>query len=177
LLEVAGSKYWLSVSDTTRQIRSDDVVHHTYNFVSLEEFERAEQAGELLEANGVTEGNRYGTPLRPVVEHLQAGDVVLLELEVNGAEFVKHLLPDTLAVFITPTDGGMDADLAELRRRLVGRGTSDADSVERRLGQAADELRLAKEIGIYDAWVVNATGHSDVAAQEILDLIAARHQS
>jgi guanylate kinase len=177
LLEIAGPNYWLSVSMTTRQVRADDVVHHTYHFVSLEEFERVEQAGLMLEANGVTEGNRYGTPLEPIVEHLRAGDVVILEIEVKGAEFVKHLLPGTLCVFITPTDGDLDENIAELRRRLTGRGTNDPESIERRLKQAAGELREAKEVGIYDGWVVNATGHSEDAAREILDLIASRHKS
>jgi guanylate kinase len=177
LQELAGSKFWLSVSITTRKIRSDDIIHHTYSFVSLDEFEQSERAGELLEANGVTEGNRYGTPLGPIVEHLKAGDVVLLEIEVRGAEFVKHLLPDTLCVFITPTDGDLDANIAELRRRLVGRGTSDEASVERRLSQAADELHMAEALGFYDAWVVNASGRSEDAAREILALINSRRKS
>jgi guanylate kinase len=177
LLGMAGPEFWLSVSMTTRQIRSDDIVHHTYSFVTIEEFERAEQAGELLEANGVTEGNRYGTPLRPIIEHLRAEDVVLLEIEVRGAELVKRLVPSALCVFITPTDGDLEANIAELRRRLVGRGTSDADSVERRLSQAADELHAAKELGFYDAWVVNASGRSEDAAREILALIKSRRKS
>jgi guanylate kinase len=174
LLKMAGDDMWLSVSMTTRQVRSDDVIHHTYHFVSLEEFEAAEAAGELLEANGVTEGNRYGTPLQPILDHLAAGDTVLLEIEVNGAEFVRQLLPSTLCVFIRPTDGSLEDDIAELRRRLAKRGTNDAASTERRISQAADELKLARELNIYDAWIVNATGHSEEAARQIYGLINER---
>jgi guanylate kinase len=171
LLAMAGSEMWLSVSMTTRQVRADDVIHHTYNFVRLEEFERAEKAGELLEANGVTEGNRYGTPLKPILDRLADGKTVLLEIEVRGAQFVRSVLPDTLCVFIKPTDGDQQDDIAELRRRLAKRGTSDAASTERRIKQAAEELELARELGFYDRWVVNATGASDKAAAEIYDLI------
>lgn len=174
LLEIGGDSLWLSVSMTTRQVRSDDKIHHTYNFVSLEDFERVEAAGELLEANGITEGNRYGTPLQPILDHLAAGKTVLLEIEVNGAQYVKSVLPDTLCFFIKPTDGDQEADIAELRRRLAKRGTSDEASTERRMRQAAEEMELARELGFYDAWIVNATGRSQEAAQEIYDRIQER---
>jgi guanylate kinase len=171
LLAMAGDEMWLSVSMTTRQVRADDVIHHTYTFVNLEEFERAEAAGELLEANGVTEGNRYGTPLKPILERLADGQTVLLEIEVKGAQFVREVLPEVLCVFIKPTDGSIEDDIAELRRRLAKRGTSDAASTERRMKQAAEELKLARDLGFYDAWIVNATGRSEEAARQIYDLI------
>jgi guanylate kinase len=173
LLAMSEGEMWLSVSMTTRQVRADDVIHHTYKFVSLEEFARAEAAGELLEANGVTEGNRYGTPLKPILDRLAAGKTVLLEIEVNGAQFVHEVLPEALFVFIKPTDGDKDADIAELRLRLAKRGTSDEASTERRMEQAAGELDQARELGFYDAWIVNATGHSEEAARQIYDLIRA----
>jgi guanylate kinase len=174
LLSVAGPDFWLSVSMTTRQVRADDKPHHTYTFVSREVFDLAEQNGELLEANGVTEGNRYGTPLGPIIEHLKRGETVLLEIEVRGAEFVRQLLPEALLVFIKPTAGDIQDDIAELRRRLEGRGTNDNASIERRLSQAEGELKLAKQLGIYDAFIVNARGESETAAREILDLINKR---
>jgi guanylate kinase len=174
LLEFTGDEVWLSVSMTTRQVRADDVVHHTYHFVTTEEFERAEQAGELLEANGVTEGNRYGTPLAPILERLKAGQTVVLEIEVNGAHFVKQVAPHALCIFIVPTDGDTAANLKVLRERLEGRGTNDQASIERRLKQAAGEMSQAKEMGFYDAWVVNARGRSKDAAREIYNLISSR---
>jgi guanylate kinase len=171
LLELAGEGIWLSVSMTTRKVRADDVIHHTYHFVSLEEFEQAEAADELLEANGVTVGSRYGTPLQPILDHLAKGDTVLLEIEIKGAEFVREVLPKTLCVFVKPTDGELEDDVAELRRRLEKRGADSEDFMRQKLDQAVGELKLARELGIYDAWIVNATGHSEDAAQEIYDLI------
>ncbi len=165
---------WLSVSMTTRDPRPEDHIRHLYNFVDADEFERVEAAGDMLEANGVTEGKRYGTPLQPVLQHLANGDVVLLELEINGAQFVKSLVPEALFLFIKPTDGSLDDDVDELRRRLIVRGTHDGASIERRLAQAVRELNAARELGFYDEWIVNATGRSEDAAKRALELIHER---
>lgn len=173
LLEIGGDDFWLSRSMTTRQIRADDKIHHTYTFVSLEEFDRREAAGEFLEANGVTVGSRYGTPLHPIIEHLAEGRIVLLEIDIRGARFVHEVLPDTPCIFIKPTDGDVEEDLAELRRRLEKRDADSEELMTRKLEQAVEELRTARELGFYDAWVVNATGRSHEAAQEIYDLIVA----
>lgn len=173
LLSVSQQKLWLSVSTTTRQPRPGEVLHHKYTFVTAEEFRELEEEGGFLEANGLTEGARYGTPLAPILERLAAGEVVLLEIEVNGATFVHDLLPEGLFIFIKPTPGDLKADLAELRRRLEKRGTNDAASIERRLVQAEGELARARELGFY-TWVVNETGKSMKAAQEIEDLIRGR---
>ncbi len=173
MLGFAGEQLWLSVSTTTRQPRPGEVLHHKYTFATREEFEAQERAGEFLEANGLTEGARYGTPIGPILEHLRAGDTVMTEIEVNGAQFVHSVLPDELFVFIKPTNGDLDDDLAELRRRIGKRGTESAESIERRLEQAARELEQAKGLGFY-TWIVNETGHSERAAHEIYDLILSR---
>ncbi len=174
LLEMAAEPLWLSVSATTRQPRPGEVLHHAYSFIDKPEFERRELEGDFLEANGVTAGSRYGTPLAPILEHLSRGDIVLLEIEVNGAHFVHEVVPDALFLFIKPTDGDLDEDIAELRRRIEKRGTEDAAVIDRRLEQAAGELRAARELAFYDEWVVNATGKSEEAAARIHDLIRQR---
>ncbi len=173
LLEFSNEKLWLSVSTTTRQPRPGEVLHHKYTFATVEEFNKLEQAGEFLEANGLTEGARYGTPVEPILEHMRSGDTVMTEIEVNGAEFVHKVLPEELFIFIKPTAGDLDEDLAELRRRIEKRGTNDAASIERRLDQAARELAQARDLGFY-TWVVNETGKSDVAVRQIHDLIMSR---
>jgi guanylate kinase len=170
MLEFAGDKLWLSVSTTTRDPRPGEVHHHKYNFATREEFEALEQAGGFLEANGLTEGARYGTPIEPILEHMRAGDTVILEIEINGGTFVHSLRPDTLCIFIKPTHGDVEEDITELRRRIEGRGTNDAASIDRRLDQARQELQHARDLGFY-TWVVNETGKSEVAAHEIYDLI------
>lgn len=176
MLEFADQKLWLSVSTTTRQPRPGDVLHHKYTFMSTEEFGRREQAGEFLEANGLTEGARYGTPIEPILNHMRSGVTVMTEIEVNGAQFVHQVLPDELFIFIKPTHGGLDDDIAELRRRIEKRGTESAASIDRRLEQAASELEQARTLGFY-TWVVNETGKSLEAAHEIYDLISSRVRS
>lgn len=173
MLVFAGDKLWLSVSITTRDPRPGEVHHHKYTFTTKEEFEELERVGGFLEAEGPTEGARYGTPLEPILEHLRQGVTVLLEIEVNGGEFVHQILPDTLCIFIKPTDGSDQDDIVELRRRLEHRGTNDAASIERRLAQATGELEKARGMDFY-TWVVNATGKSEQAAEQIYDMISSR---
>ncbi len=169
MLEFA-DKVWLSVSTTTREPRPGEVHHHKYNFLTREQFDALEAEGGFLEANGLTEGARYGTPIGPIFEHLEAGDTVILEIEIHGGTFVHDLAPDGLYIFIKPTHGSLEDDIAELRHRIEGRGTNDAASIERRLEQAASELEQARELGFY-TWVVNEKGKSEDAAREIYELI------
>jgi guanylate kinase len=164
---------WQSASMTTRARRADD--HHQYLFVTREEFDAAEADGKMLEANGVTEGNRYGTPLQPILEHLRLGNTVILEIEINGARFVHQVLPEALYLYIKPSDGSIEDDLAVLKQRLEGRGTNDEASIQRRLGQARFELEAAAKADFYDERIINATGKSEAAAARILDLIRAKY--
>lgn len=173
MLAFAGEKLWLSVSTTTREPRPGEVHHHKYTFMTKDEFEARERAGGFLEANGFTEGARYGTPLEPIIEHLRRGVTVLLEIEINGGEFVHQILPDSLCIFIKPTDGSDQDDVVELRRRLEHRGTNDLASIERRLEQAVRELDQARGLDFY-TWVVNATGKSEQAAKQIYDMVSSR---
>ena len=176
MLGFADEKLWLSVSTTTRQPRPGEVLHHKYRFMTKDEFEDLERQGEFLEANGLTEGARYGTPVEPIIEQMRRGVTVMTEIEVNGAEFVHKVLPDEVFLFIKPTHGSIDDDIAELRRRIEGRGTENAASIERRLEQAAHELDQARKLGFY-TWVVNETGKSMDAAHEVYDLIKRRARS
>lgn len=173
LLQLGGGRLWRSVSMTTRAPRADDQPRHTYYFVTPELFAKTEAESGFLEANGVTEGQRYGTPIEPLLEHLRTGEVVILEIEIFGAKFVHELFPDAPSFFIKPTDGELEDDLIELRRRLIGRGTNDEKSIARRLEQAAKELREAEEFGFYE-WIINASGRSEEAAQQIYDRIRER---
>ena len=100
-------------------------------------------------------GNRYGTPRRPVEEHLAAGDLVLLEIEIQGARQVRTLMPDARLVFLAPPSW------EELERRLRGRGTEAPDVVARRLDQARIELAAEAE---FDA-VILSTSVAQAAAE------------
>lgn len=156
LKKLPGLRY--SISATTRPPRPGEQDGVDYYFVSLEEFERLRQAGELLEWACVY-GNWYGTPWRPVVEALGRGEDILLEIDVQGARQVKEKFPEAVTVFLLPPS------YQELARRLVGRGTDDADQVSRRLALARQEIAEARH---YDYVIVNEEVSLAVAKLEAI---------
>ena len=105
-------------------------------------------------------GNFYGTPKAPIEEHLAAGDDVLIECDVNGAETLRKLLPGVISVFIMPPS------FEVLKKRLSGRGTETAEQIERRLNEALNEIRRAGE---YDYIVVN--DDLSVAVEDFLTVL------
>jgi guanylate kinase len=152
---------WLSVSATTRKPRPGerDGVH--YYFVDDDEFDKLVANGELLEW-ATFAGNRYGTPRQAVREHLEAGEPVLLEIDLQGARLVRQSMPDARLVFLAPPSWD------ELVRRLTGRGTESPEVIERRLATARVELAAETE---FDTTLVN-TSVEDVA-RELLALMGA----
>ncbi|HEY8721038.1 guanylate kinase [Pengzhenrongella sp.] len=137
---------WLSVSATTRPPRPGEIDGVHYHFVSSEQFDAMIADGELLEWASVHGRNRYGTPRGPVDEHLAAGAPALLEIDLQGARQVRETMPDARFVFLAPPSW------EELERRLVGRGTEDAEERERRLSTARVELAAGPE---FDVTIVN----------------------
>ncbi|MCL1870447.1 MAG: guanylate kinase [Promicromonosporaceae bacterium] len=137
---------WLSVSATTRAPRPGEVHGVHYLFVSPEEFDRMVAGGQMLEWAVVHGRNRYGTPRGPVDEHLAAGVPTLLEIDLQGARQVRESMPEAQFVFLAPPS------FEELERRLVGRGTEDAEERERRLATARVELAAEAE---FDVTIVN----------------------
>ncbi len=137
---------WLSVSATTRPPRPGEVHGLHYLFVSPEEFDRMVAAGEMLEWAVVHGRHRYGTPRGPVEQHLAAGVPTLLEIDLQGARQVRDSMPGARFVFLAPPS------FDELVRRLVGRGTEDAEERERRLATARVEMASEPE---FDVTIVN----------------------
>lgn len=116
-----------------------------YHFVSRDEFEAMIARGDFLEHADVF-GNYYGTSQVWVRETLATGQDVILEIDWQGAEQVRRLIPECVSIFIVPPSAEV------LRQRLVGRGTDAPDVVERRLAEAEEECRHAAE---FDYLVVN----------------------
>ena len=117
-----------------------------YVFLDRATFEKWQEHDEFVESFEVF-GHHYGTPKRPLVDHLAAGDDVILEIDVQGALAVKDLFHDAALVFIKPPSPEV------LRERLLHRDPSaDAAELERRLAEADDEEALA---GSFDLAVVN----------------------
>ncbi|RMI38080.1 guanylate kinase [Streptomyces triticirhizae] len=158
-LRRAHPEVWLSVSATTRHPRPGERHGTHYYFVGDEEFDKLVANGELLEWAEFA-GNRYGTPRRAVVERLEAGEPVLLEIDLQGARLVRASMPDARLVFLAPPSWD------ELVRRLTGRGTEPPEVIERRLAVARTELAAEPE---FDVTLVN-TSVEEVSA-ELLALI------
>jgi guanylate kinase len=137
---------WVSVSVTTRPQREGEVDGIDYHFVDDAEFTRMVEAGEFLEWAVVHGAYRYGTPRRPVEEHLARDVPSLLEIDLAGARQVRAAMPDARLVFLAPPSW------EELVRRLRGRGTESDEEQERRLRTARVELEAEKE---FDEVVVN----------------------
>lgn len=136
---------WLSVSMTSRDIRSNDIPDKTYFFVSRDEFEKRIRDGVFLEYALYNE-NYYGTPRDKIMDKLNEGKDVILEIEIQGALKVKELVPDAVFIFIMPPS------MNELRRRLVHRGT---DSMERILSRFKTAYQEINEVTKYNYVVVN----------------------
>lgn len=156
---------WLSVSATTRKPRPGEVDGVNYFFMTEQEFLAKEDAGEFLETANVFGLVHYGTPVKPVVEHLEQNIPVILEIDIQGARSVKQrageLGLDVVTVFIAPPS------FEELERRLVGRGTETPEQQAKRLETAKIELAAEPE---FDKVIVNNV--VDDAANELWNLIA-----
>jgi guanylate kinase len=156
---------WVSVSVTTRAPRPGEVDGVEYHFIDRAEFDRMIADGELLE-HAEFAGNGYGTPSRPLSERLASGRPALLEIELQGARQVRAALPAARLVFLAPPSW------SELVRRLVGRGTEDPATIQRRLDSALTELAAEPE---FDTVVVNAD--VERAADELVGLMQSHDES
>ena len=152
-----------SVSMTTREKREGEVDGVDYYFVSKEEFMKRRKEGKFLETAEFV-GNYYGTPLDKVNEQLDAGNEVVLEIEVEGAIQVKRKVPDCVMIFIVPP--GKQA----LYDRLKRRGTENEEVIQERITKANREFKLAH---LYDYIVVNDEVNN--AADRIMAIIRAEH--
>ena len=155
--------YALSISATTRQPRVGEEDGREYFFRTKEEFEKMIARDELIEYARYVE-NYYGTPKHYVMEQLEAGKDVILEIEIQGALKVKEKYPDALMLFLVPPDA------QTLKERLVGRGTETADVIHDRLERAAQE---AQEMGSYEYIIVN--DDLDTCVKQVHELIQSAH--
>lgn len=160
---VKDDKIRLSVSMTTRSPREGEIDKVSYFFASKEEFLEKIDADGFLEYAEVF-GNYYGTPKMEVLELLDEGIDVLLEIDVQGALQIKSTYPEAVLVFILPPS------MKELRSRLSGRGTEAPEVVEHRLSKAAHEISFATQ---YDYAIVNDS--LDEAIDNVKLVIKASH--
>jgi guanylate kinase len=155
-----------SVSLTTRAKTANDTEGVDYHFVSQTEFERARDAGELLEWAEVYPGCSYGTPRKPVEAAIAAGRLVILEIDVDGAIQIKQLMPDAFSLFMLPPNEQV------LLQRLRGRKREDETIIQRRFAKAKHEIIKAWQCGVYDEFIINRD--LDHAVHEAVSLVGAR---
>lgn len=134
-----------SVSATTRPIRKGELDGRDYYFLTPEEFNQRIEAGEFIEYADVY-GHMYGTLREPMEKAVAAGNIYLVEIDVQGALQLMSLKVPGIYVFVAAPS------FEELRRRLVERGTEALEVIERRLKKAEDEYA---ERSRYDYVIVN----------------------
>ena len=158
----------LSVSATTRSPRVGEIDGVHYFFINKNDFESKIAADEMLEYAKYSE-NYYGTPKSQVVNSLEAGINVILEIEVKGAAQIRERYPDAVHILLLPPN------YKTLESRLRGRKTNTEDDIIRRLDQAKNEIN---EFDLYDYVVINDDGCADNTAREIIEIInTERHKT
>jgi guanylate kinase len=150
-----------SVSVTSRPMRICETEGVSYYFRTEEEFKQMMARGEILE-HDIYLNNYYGTPIKPLIEHIENGRDVLFDLTVSGSLALKENYPEAVTIFLLPPT------LSELRRRLICRGTESVELIERRLLEASVEIPKAD---LFDYAVINDTVND--AAQRIIAIIEA----
>ncbi len=149
----ADNRFWISVSVTTRRLRTGETNGVDYHFVSDEEFTKMIERNEFLEWADFA-GAKYGTPRKAVEDALASGKNVILEIELNGARQVRKNTKDAVLIFIEPPSW------EELTTRLINRGTESEHSTQARLARAKEELSAAAE---FDHVVINHQVEQSVA--------------
>ena len=155
----------VSVSHTTRAMRTGEVNGVNYHFVDVPDFEAMIERGEFFEHARVFD-NYYGTSRPAVQAALDAGQDVILEIDWQGARQVRSQLPDAVSIFILPPSRD------ELERRLASRGTDEHAVIERRMRDAVSEMSHHDE---YDYLVVN--DDFTTALRELQALVIAQRLS
>lgn len=156
-------QYSLSISATTRAPREDEQDGREYFFKSKEEFEEMIENKQLIEYAQYVD-NYYGTPKEYVVQQLNQGTDVILEIEMQGALQVRDIFPEVNLIFLTPPS------VEELENRLCGRGTEMNEDVAKRMARAREECRYMSD---YDYIVVN--DDLDKCVEQIHALIQSMH--
>ena len=139
----------LSVSCTTRPPRGQEVHGREYYFISVDEFKERIQKEDFIEYEQVYEGLYYGTLKEEIARIEKAGRQVLFDVDVKGGINLKRILGDrATSIFICPPS------IDELRRRLVGRGDTSEEMIEKRLAKAELEMSYKPQ---FDRVVINDT--------------------
>jgi len=154
----ADPELMVSVSHTTRPRRDGEEDGIAYHFTDVDSFREMVDGGQFLEHAKVFD-NYYGTSKAAIETQLENGIDVILEIDWQGAQGVRQLIPESISIFILPPS------YQALETRLTGRGEDDAGTIQRRMDDAINELSHYKE---YDYLVIN--DEFELALTELQDL-------
>ena len=136
-----------SVSATTRKPRGEEVNGREYYFMTEEEFSKRVDNGDFIEWEEVYANHMYGTLKTELHRIWKTGNHVLFDIDVKGAMNLKNIFgARAISIFIMPPS------IAELERRLIGRGTDNADKIKMRVEKVVEEMNLADR---FDEIIVN----------------------
>ena len=144
-LTAENSNVHLAISHTTRTPRNGEIDGKHYYFVNTDTFEEMIGEGAFIEHARVHD-QYYGTSMKEIERLRQSNFDVILEIDVQGAEQIRRLLPESIGIFILPPSWGV------LEQRLNNRGTESADSIALRLKNSRYEIEQAS---LFDYLVVN----------------------
>ncbi len=158
-------KLVVSVSHTTRPRRDGETDGIAYHFTDVDSFKETIDSGQFLEHAKVFD-HYYGTCGNWVKSQLNEGKEVILEIDWQGAARIRHLMPDSISIFILPPS------YQALETRLTSRGEDDSTAIRRRMREAKDELSHYKE---YDYLVTN--DKFEQALSELRDIVTALREN
>lgn len=136
----------LSTSYTSRPIRPNEIEGKDYYFISREKFEEKIKNGDFLEYAKVRYGEYFGTPKQEVIDLLNKGKDVILEIDVQGAQIIKQHFPNTLLIFI------LAPSMEEVKKRILNRKTETKEQIIDRFKTAYKEIN---EVNKYNYVVIN----------------------
>lgn len=137
---------YFSISSTTRAIRNGEKNGINYHFISIDDFKQGIEKNEFLEW-ALVHGSYYGTSLKPVLNALNEGKIVIFDIDVQGFDIAKQKFNDKIiSIFVTTKNEN------ELKTRLLKRGTNSKDDIDFRLKNAKDEMKRIKD---YDYLIIN----------------------
>jgi len=149
----------LSISYTSRQMRSCEVEGHDYFFVERNIFEQMLENGELVESAEIY-GNLYGTSRKWINESINSGKDILLEIDGQGARQVREIFPDVVSIFVLPPS------LEVLENRLKDRNQDTKEVIAKRMAAAKEEISHVSE---YDYVIIN--DNIDVALRNLVSVV------
>lgn len=140
LQETLGDLAHFNVSDTTRAPRSGEEDGEHYNFITMSEFEARIARGHYLEHARIHGGNYYGTPKASIEAAFREGKLTILDIDIQGVQQLLPIVPDAFFSFL------YSDDLAEIRQRMIVRGSMTTEELEERLLKAPQERELAMQL-------------------------------